>query len=235
MKINGLESKFNKKNGIGKFKGIHEGESAILFASGPSRQKYKPFEGSQNCIKAGVNAIYNHNTPEEMEEFNYWFFGSEYFVRKEGRDKAEDMDDLCFNDRYKNMIKLTSAYEDCKSHGEIGRGNITPERSRELGAIPFENNLETFSNDLEKYATLGHSIVFPALQFLLYTGIKKIYLVGCDGGWADPGCVQEGDDHLIYWWRQFKIFITEYYPDVEMISINPVSLSGFFTDAEVSD
>ena len=78
MKINGLESKFNKGNGIGKFKGIHEGESAILFASGPSRKKYEPFEGSQDCIKAGVNAIYNHNTPEEIEEFNYWFFGSEY-------------------------------------------------------------------------------------------------------------------------------------------------------------
>ena len=77
----------------------------------------------------------------------------------------------------------------------------------------------TFSNDLEKYATLGHSIVFPALQFLLYTGIKKIYLVGCDGGWADPGCAQEGDGHLIYWWRKYKMFIEEYIGEESIITV----------------
>ena len=69
---------------------------------------------------------------EEMENMDYWFFGSEYFVRQEGRDKSEDMDEVCFNPKYKKMVKFTSAYEDGKSHGEIGRGNITPERSIEF-------------------------------------------------------------------------------------------------------
>ena len=149
MKINGFKSKFNKENGLGKFKNIHDGESAILFAHGPSIKKYEPFEGSQDCITIGVNAIYDYHTEEEMLNMDYWFFGSEYFVRQEGRDKAEDMDDVCFNPKYKKMVKFTSAYENGMSHGDIGRGNITPERSKELGAIPFENNLDTFTNDLE--------------------------------------------------------------------------------------
>ena len=71
MKINGLKSKFNKKHGLGKFKDIHNGESAILFAHGPSIKKYEPFEGSQDCITIGVNAIYNYHTEEEMEICTY--------------------------------------------------------------------------------------------------------------------------------------------------------------------
>ena len=235
--INRFKSKFNKENGLGKFKGIHKGESAILFANGPSRKDYVPFDGSEECIKIGVNAIYNHNTPEEIEKLNYWFFGSEYF-RKDGnpgRDKAEDMDAVCLNPRYKNLVKLTSSYEHGKSHGEIGRGNITPERSRELGCIPFENNLETFTNDLEVYSTVGHSIAFPALQFILYTGVKRIYLVGCDGGFTDPECNQTNDPWLMHWWGEFKKFKDICYPDIEIVNINSVGLKGWFIDATVED
>ena len=38
-----------------KFKDIHKGESAILFATGPTIKEYEPFEGSEECIKFGLN------------------------------------------------------------------------------------------------------------------------------------------------------------------------------------
>ena len=117
------------------------------------------------------------------------------------------------------------------SHGDIGRGNISPEDASQLGAIPFENNLSHFTNDVSKYATLGHSIVFPPLQIILYMGISTIYLVGCDGGYTVGA--QAGDSHLLRLWSEFKTFKEKYYKDVRVISINPVSLQGWFEDAVV--
>ena len=233
--INRFKSKFNRGNGLGKFKGIHAGKSAILFGSGPTAKKYEPFEGSEDCIKVGVNAVFRWH-PEPMETLDYWFFGSEYYNNREGfGDDPEDYDAVLFDDRYKHITKFCSAYENGRSHGDIGRGNITPERAREVGGIPFENNLETFTNDLEEYSTVGHSVVFPALQLILYTGVKKIYLVGCDGGFTDSRCNQYDDPWLMHWWGEFKKFIGICYPDVEIVSINPVSLRGWFIDAVVED
>lgn len=97
-----------------------------------------------------------------------------------------------------------------------------------LGSIPFENNLLTFTNDISKYATLGNSIIFPAIQIILYMGINKIYIVGCDGGFTNSS--NSGDLHLLFWWKKCKEFINKYYSHVKIISVNPVSLKGWFDD-----
>ncbi len=224
------DSKFNGH--LEEYKNIHKDQSAILFGHGPTLKKYTPIEGSENFIKVGVNAIYDYHSKEDIKELDYWFFGSEYFVRKVGRDKAEDMDEICVDPELKNLIRFTSSWEDGRSHGVIGRGNITPERSRELNCIPYENNLGYFSHDIAKYATLGHDVVFPVTQFLLYMGVSKIYLVGCDCGYADPACVDTGDEHLLYWWNELKNWYPKYYPNTEIITVNPIStgLEGMFKD-----
>ena len=79
------------------------------------------------------------------------------------------------------------------------------------------------------------SIVFPALQFALWTHPKRIYLVGCD-------CTTNGYSYdkkdknflpvntIIETYKKFKQFAQKYYPDVEIISINPVGLKGLFKD-----
>ena len=223
-------SKFNSH--LEKYKNIHKGKNAILFGHGPTLKKYKPLDGSEDFIKIGVNAIYDYHSREDIKKLNYWFFGSEYFVRQTGRDKAEDMDEICADPELKNLVRFTSSWEDGRSHGVIGRGNITPERSRELGCIPYENNLGYFSHDISKYATLGHDVVFPVTQFLLYMGISKIYLVGCDCGYADPACVDTGDEHLIYWWTELRNWYKEYYPNTQIITVNPIptGLEGIFED-----
>ena len=212
------KSKFNKS--LERFKNIHNGKTAILFATGPTIKKYTPLKNSVDFIEFGVNTIYNY--PNITNNLNYYFYGSHYYIHNVHR---ENIHKTC---ALKNITSFASAYEEGRSHKDINRGNITPERAIELESIPFENNLSTFTNDISEYATLGHSIIFPAIQIILYMGIKKIYIVGCDGGFTQGQ--SSGDEHLLFWWRKFVEFKKIYYPEVKIISVNPVSLKGWFDD-----
>lgn len=229
------KSKFNGH--LEKYKNIHVGESAILFMNGPTRFSYTPIKGSENFIKVGANRIWDFNTDEDIKNLNYWFFGSEYFkdsgvIHRGGKEERTKVDKICYDPQFNKLIKFTSSWEDGRSHGEIGRGNITPERSRELGAIPYENNLGYFSHDIAKYATLGHDVVYPALQFLLYMGVSRIFLVGCDCGYTPLDSVDTGDPEMLYWWNEFKKWQLQYYPSIQIITVNPVpkGLKGMFDD-----
>ncbi len=206
-----------------RFKDIHKGESAILFATGPSIKDYKWFDGSDNCILFGLNRIYNYS--EITNRLNYYYYGSHYVSDPEHR---KNINDVCSRN---GLISFASAYEEGRSHKDINRGNISPEEAIKIGSIPFENNLSKFTNDPSEYATLGHSIVFPPLQHILYMGITTIYLVGCDGGFMAGQ--SSGDDHLLSWWQSFVDFKKQYYENVSIISINPVSLKGWFDDTYI--
>ena len=59
-------------------------------------------------------------------------------------------------------------------------------------------------------------------------GIKKIYFVGCDGGFTQGK--SSDDNHLLFWWKKFVEFKNIYYPEVKIISVNPVSLKGWFDE-----
>jgi len=213
------KSKFNKH--LEQFKNIHPGKSAIIFATGPTVKEYKPLEGSEKTIKIGLNRIYTE--PHILESLNYYYFGSHYYLDSEHRKNIDHI-----HEHYE-FTKLASSYEEGKSHKDIGRGNISPEDARKIGAIPFENNLSHFTNDPANYCTLGHSIVFPPLQHMMYMGIKKIYLVGCDGG---ATMSQHGPSSGMFegWWDRFKKFRDDAWPDVKIISINPATLKGLFDE-----
>ena len=77
------------------------------------------------------------------------------------------------------------------------------------------------------------SISFGALNFAAYTHPKRIYLVGLDT--KQTACF-DGREHQYYMkelmlgYRLFKDFFKRYYPDVEVISVNPVGLKGMFKD-----
>tara|TARA_B110001450_G_C17526068_1_gene442636 strand:- start:94 stop:747 length:654 start_codon:yes stop_codon:yes gene_type:complete len=212
------KSKFNKP--LEKFKNIHNGKTAILFATGPTIKNYTPLENSEDFIKFGVNSIYDHKNI--VNDLNYYFYGSHYYINSYHK---KNVDETC---SLKNIISFASAYEEGRSHKDINRGNISPERAIELKSVPFENNLQSFTNDVSEYATLGHSIIFPAIQIILYMGIKKIYIVGCDGGYTSGQ--SSGNAELILLWKKFEEFRTKYYPEVKVISVNPVSLKGLFHD-----
>lgn len=83
------------------------------------------------------------------------------------------------------------------------------------------------------------SVVFPALQFALWTYPKEIYLVGCDTTYEGHFYDEDDDDesegilhtHLVKTgFARMKMFARLYYPETEIISVNPVNLKGLFLD-----
>lgn len=81
------------------------------------------------------------------------------------------------------------------------------------------------------------SISFSALQFALFTYPKEIYLVGFDTERTRNFYRQTENyqydlsvEYLKLGYARTKMFADNYYPDVEIISVNPVGLKGLFKD-----
>jgi len=78
------------------------------------------------------------------------------------------------------------------------------------------------------------SVSFGALHFALWTYPKKIFLIGLDT--TSKGRIIDEDnawypvERMMNGYVKFKDFITSHYPNVEIISINPVGLKGLFRD-----
>jgi hypothetical protein len=86
-----------------------------------------------------------------------------------------------------------------------------------------------------------NSVIFPAVQFALWTYPKCIYIVGCDcshNGKYESNHFHDTEEkedffpvvECVQGWKKIKEFQQTYYPDIEMISINPVFLKGLFKD-----
>ena len=75
--------------------------------------------------------------------------------------------------------------------------------------------------------------VFSAMQFIFYTNPKRIFLIGCDCSNGHAFKTPEAFD--LYntqkqGWLKVKEFRDNYYPNTEIISVNPVGLKGVFRD-----
>lgn len=208
-----------------KFRNIHKDKSAYIFATGASLNNYK-FKDLNNSILVGLNKIYKRK--DIVNKLNYYFFGSEY---NNDLDHKTNIDNLP-----ENITKFASVY----TYGKHSvSGNIGPESVKNIkNAYAFDKRLDDFSVDISKQPFLGHSIVFPAIQFLLYTGVTKIHLIGCDcddnyfygkGQWANPYY------HYLNWWINFRDFKNKNYSNVDIISINPIGLKGLFIDEFTCD
>ena len=112
---------------------------------------------------------------------------------------------------------------------------------RLLAGSAAEKGYKGLAEKIEKYLSGGDN--FPALQFALWTRPKRIYLVGCDcsslgycSGILDKTAAQTkfplDVERLLYGWTKMKEFIEKFYPDVEIVSVNPVGLKGMFKDIE---
>lgn len=211
-----------------KFKGIHQGDDIVLVASGVSASKYSPKE---KVIHIGVNRSFQIN--------NYSIPMDYIFIQDFSGKTPEYIDDL---DKYRvgKCIKfygLTTEWNDT-------RNRVIPEsHAIRAKALRYRTDWACIEGFEPQFAydistqPLGcfGSIVFPALQFALWTYPKRVYLVGCDcttAGYAynknDINFLEP--DKIIEAYKKFKIFANKYYPDVEIISINPVGLKGIFKD-----
>lgn len=82
------------------------------------------------------------------------------------------------------------------------------------------------------------TISLEIFQFALLCGFTTIYLVGQDCNYAQGSFFSKVDKSTQDWgkmmssmWVKCKHFIDSHYPNVDVISVNPVGLKGLFTDA----
>ncbi len=204
------------------FKNINNGKSVVIVGSGPTLKNYTQIK---DAIHIGANyAFTNKNLTldylfiqdclqyEKQKEANKYrvndcikFYGYHYIVNGVSQQDVQEANAF----RYYFIDQRITA-----SKYAIFSPDITT------------RPLNTWS-----------SVIFCAMEFALWTHPQKIYLVGCD-------CSQNGhfyhkcdkinslphSDRVLLGWKQIKEFAKIHYPDIEIISINPVGLKGLFKD-----
>ena len=204
------------------FKNKHPHKIGILTATGPTMLYYNPIK---NGIHFGVNTAF------QKINLDYWF-AIDVVPIQDYIDEIQKTQFIKFFGQGHLPYPVSSYYER-KRHIP----DTIIENSKNAYKFYFNlKNYETINIDIENQPLpdLG-SCVFSAAYFALYTGIKKLYIVGCDcalNGYFN-GRVQEKHfnvNNLIKFWHIFKGYAEIFYPDTEIISINPVGLKGMFKD-----
>ena len=205
-----------------KYRNCNEGREIVLLASGPTLDKYVPVPGA---LHIGVNKVFY----SDKADLDYLFIQD--FIPSAQDDADAYRRGLCkkFYGAHYIVPGISDAHlEKAKAERyyfiDGGVGNSAWKCSRDISRMP----LSAFS-----------SVAHPAVQFALWTGAKRIYLVGCDTslkGYAsgmnykDPSSNSLCIDNVLNGWRRIKEFADICYPETEIVSINPVGLRGLFRD-----
>lgn len=216
---------------ISAYKNVHDGKAAVLFLTGPTLNDY--IEPEPDLIKVGVNtALFN-----EKLDLDY-FFIQDIGKKNHSNSYINKQEEY---DSYRPNIAKFYGVTLCK----MLRDNV--ERA---GAVPYEfthgpiikvNNAKiedpdipvNFSENLHtKLVAAGGSIAFPALQFLLWAGVSRIYVVGADITDGRRFNEEKSQDYTSQYhierWREFEKWVAKAYPDVKIIPLNPIGLKGMF-------
>lgn len=213
-------------------KNCNNGKSIVLCGAGPSLKKYKPIE---NALHIALNrALLNENVKYD------WFI-------------ADDWDGIDFmqSELINYPCKKFFGHQIGCMEREIPESFRIKCNARRYYTDSFivDGFKSDFICDIDKMP-LGNitNIALSAMQIALFSNPKEIYIVGCDatsdGHFVDsPNITDEqkkrqindmkmavaGDD-VIKLWLKLKKFAKTYYPDTEIISVNPVGLKGIFKD-----
>ena len=213
------------------FKRIHEGQDMVLTACGPTLNYYETIKDAVHC---GVN-----NSIKVIDYLDYLFILDNFLVVPDANIGFDEYKGNNCKKFYgllppRRIAQLRNNWK--RRRQEAITGRIPQHNMYRSNAYPFlvEDILENkWAINLEQEA-FGDFLatVFLALQFMLYTHPQRIFLVGCD---ASSGYAYQSDVTLTYRhhlkrWRAFKAFVEDIYPDVEIISVNPVNLKGMFKD-----
>lgn len=203
------------------FKNKHCGRDIVIVATGPTLKYFKPIE---NAVYIGVNRAFM----AENIKLDYLFLQD-------------------FSGATAGYIQQANKLSCVKFYG-LTSENDFPERTvpedvrLEANAYPYRTDWEVLPNFKTEFAYdlsvqslgCGGTVVFPALQFALWTHPRRIYLVGvdttCQGYFNDAGKNFLKPQRLIPLYKRFKDFAKQYYPYTEIISVNPVGLKGIFED-----
>ena len=209
-----------------RYRNIHEGASAILFGNGPTLKQFNNKRENTSVIRTGVNEIIFTDI-----EVDYFFLGDagdknltkdiqayhEYFPKRQKFVSLDPRDFLNFQHFLNGGLVDKAIHYDCYVNRPGGQYDPMV---KDIASAPMPR--------------LG-SISFEPLQLLLYTGVKKIFLVGHDCDYS-YGTFTGGNVNLtnggrsvkvLNSWQWAKSFMDREYPEGEVYSVNPVALELF--------
>lgn len=189
----------------------HYGKNIVITATGPSFEFYRPIK---NAIHIGMNNAYK----SKFISYDYLFCQDSY---------------TCFGGKIPaSFIK----YRGKKCTKFFGNAQplslkINPKKYHIFNYM--SENKYNYHIDIAPLPDFC-SVVFSAFSFALWTTPKRIYLVGADCSSGHAKSLRAGHTGnatgLIKPWQNMASFAKKYYPDIEIISINPIGLKGLFKD-----
>lgn len=213
------------------FKNCNKNKDAVLIATGPTLNFYdKNIEG----IHCGVNAAVRI-----ADYLDYLFSIDDPVMDIELREEIINYKpDSCI--KFFGILpsrRLKKINKDTNMHFTE---RILPQSITNANAYTFlieDIEVNKWAVDIER-EPFGdfYGAVFCALQFLLYTHPKRIFLTGCDctrrHAYKDNEITARFDNEfkIKSFYFLFKKFKDNVYPDIEIISVNPVGLKGMFRD-----
>lgn len=208
------------------YQNVHAGRDVVIVGSGPTLNKYIPIE---NAIHIGVNSVCTN----KRIALDYYFtqdFGGDDCKIKYGN----DIIDLSCKKFFGLLadIHLIGVMEPSQSF--CMQANATRyyvDQSPSIYLLP----------DIRYRPLMDFcSVVFPALHFAFFTNPRRIFLIGCDASYSGYFTQENQLDTvdqkrhylniMLVGFRRLKEFAQTWYPDTEIISINPVNLKGLFRD-----
>lgn len=213
-------------------KNIYKGKSVVVCGAGPSLQKYIPIDGA-------IHVALNRALLCEKVKFDYFF--------------ADDWEGI-------NFIQEQIVSYDCKKfmgfHFGPSNRRIPEAFIIDAGAKKYYTDAFMFPSttnsklvvDIDRMAIANtHNMGIQVMQIILFMNPSKVYLAGIDAS-ANGHFSYEGlsekmkerlDDDLKRFvninvvkseWQEVLEFRNIYYPNTQIISINPVGLKGIFID-----
>lgn len=209
---------------FGPYKNINLGRDVVLVCGGPSVEKFQPIEGA-------VYVAVNNSCSYDKVKFDYVFL-QELHLEPVKNDIVDNYD-------YENCTKFYGVIAE-KRLAKISHISKRIPQSRikdpKLKKYYLDDRIcHSFAYDLT-VEPMGdyRGTAFSAMQFILWTNPKRVYIVGADcdsSGNLFNDKVQQTDYSItIKSWEMLKEFVDDIYPETEIISVNPVGLKGLFKD-----
>ena len=219
------------KQTFSSYHNCNRGRDVVVLASGPTAANYKKIEGA---LHIGMNNSYKLGIPLD------YYFIQDGARRGEGIHKFDDgikqVNCDIFIGRYSGMCQYRSI--EFPENIEFINSNI----KRYFLDTRFPDKI--IYKDIRYHPLMDFfTVAFPAFHFALFTHPQRIYLVGEDitnqyglhfykesSDTASPKANCHDDRKIKLGWALAKQFAFIYYPDIEIISVNPVELRGLFKD-----
>lgn len=211
---------------FGPYRNAFRGREVVLVASGPTSAYYTPIEGA---IHVGCN----NACLLENVKLDY-LFCQDFYMDDEKRELIVNYrPGQCkkfFGRIPDNRMEACMRTKEASHVRRIPRHFVDEAEASEYYVYDLLQNRIAY--DIEREPLVADSVANAAFQFILHCHPDRIYLVGCDcsSGYFYESKVQFDNSIMISKWKKLKEYADSLYPDIEIISVNPVGLKGVFKD-----